>query len=90
MIWGVKVTDIPWSRAASLRFFHSRLSDDGNVKTTLANVQNMTLRMAVEEACVQRQGGGLAEMSICLVDGTRAWCGEEIADLERQLQAVQG
>lgn len=80
------MTDIPWSKAANLQFFHSQLGDDRTVKMTPATVQNLSLRMAVEEACVQRQGGGFTEMSICLVDGTRAWRGPEIAELERQLQ----
>lgn len=81
------MTDIPWSRAARLQFIHYRLGDDGDIRATPSKVQDMSLRMAVEEARDQRQGGGFAEMSICLVDGTRAWRGQEIAELELQLQA---
>lgn len=83
------MTDIPWSKAARLQFIHYRLGDDGGIGATPVTVQDLSLRMAVEEACVQRQGEGFAETSIGLVDGTRAWRGQEIADLERQLEAAR-
>ncbi|KEZ21168.1 hypothetical protein CP98_00618 [Sphingobium yanoikuyae] len=52
---------------------------------TVHTVNNLSLRMAVEEACVQRQGDGFNLMSIRLVDGTGVWRGPKIAELAKQL-----
>ena len=79
------LADIPWEKPAELQFFHSRLDENGEVRMTSTTVQNLSLRMAVQEACVQRQGAGFSEMSIALVDGTAVWRGDEIAKLAKQL-----
>ena len=81
---------IPWKKPSELRFIHSRLNEKGEVVKIPGVVPTLSLRMAVVEACVQRQGEGFDEMSICLVDGTSIWRGPAIAELASRLSADPG